>query len=101
MSLQMQSQHQMAIQNYCHCKCRANIKWSYKIIVIANAEPTSNGYTKLLSLQMQSQHQMAIRNYCLCKCRAKEKKKSNGTVENILKIQDKNCINNLYIMTNL
>ena len=78
----MQSQHQMAIQNYCHCICRANIKWLYKIIVIANAEPTSNGYTKLLSLQMQSQHQMAIQNYCHCKCRAKEKKKSNGTVEN-------------------
>ena len=48
LSLQIQSQHQMVI---------------YKVIVIANAEHTSNGHTKLLSLQMQSQHQIAIQNH--------------------------------------
>ena len=57
LSLQMQCQHQMVKQNYCHCKCRANIKWPHKIFGIANAEPTSNGHTKLLSLQMQSQRE--------------------------------------------
>ena len=52
---------------------RVNIN-SLKKNVIANAEPTSNGHTKLLLLQMQSQHQMVIQNYCHCKCRAREKK---------------------------
>ena len=70
MSLQMQSQHQMVKQ----------------IIVIANAEPTSNGHAKSLALHMQSQHQMVKQTYCHCKCRAREKKKSNWTVENILKL---------------
>ena len=101
MSLQMQSQHQIVIQNYCPCKCRANISESYKIIVIANAvyaEPTSNGHTKIIVIANAERTSNGHTKSLALQMQSQRENKNNWTAENILKIQDKNCIKNSYIM---
>ena len=82
MSLQMQSQHQMVKQNYWHCKCsaRANIKWSYKIIGIANVvpEPTSNGQTKLLSCKCRANIKWSYKIIVIANAEPERKRKPTG-----------------------